>query len=86
MVQYISPLVNNSCLGGFMEKLDDKWIINPQRDPNQPPKTCKIDQKVPTTLGLENMHDAFYLIAGGRCFFTRQFPARFPFTIGLGKK
>ncbi|ODN01368.1 Glutamate [NMDA] receptor subunit 1 [Orchesella cincta] len=50
---------------GFMEKLDDKWIINPHRDPTQPPKTCKIDQKVPTTLGLENMHDAFYLIAGG---------------------
>lgn len=48
-----------------MEKLDERWIINPQRDPNEPPKTCKIDQKVPTTLGLENMKDAFGLIAGG---------------------
>jgi len=48
-----------------MEKLDNKWILNPDMEENEQPKICKEEEKIPTTLGLENMHDAFYLIAGG---------------------
>jgi len=48
-----------------MEELDKKWIINPELGPNERSKKCQTDEKIPTTLGLENMHDAFYLIAAG---------------------
>ncbi|CAG7836862.1 unnamed protein product [Allacma fusca] len=48
---------------GFMEQLDKKWIINPEPDPNSRPEACPTEEKIPTTLGLENMDDAFILIA-----------------------
>ncbi|XP_035708821.1 glutamate [NMDA] receptor subunit 1 isoform X2 [Folsomia candida] len=50
---------------GFMEELDKKWIINPELITSERSKICQTEEKIPTTLGLENMHDAFYLIAAG---------------------
>ena len=47
-----------------MEELDKKWIINPELV-SERSKLCQQEEKIPTTLGLENMHDAFYLIAAG---------------------
>lgn len=54
-------------IGGFMEELDKKWIINPELITSERSKICQTEEKIPTTLGLENMHDAFYLIAAGMC-------------------
>ena len=51
-----------------MEELDKKWIINPEPDPNNRPEVCPTEEKIPTTLGLENMDDAFILIAAGEIF------------------
>ena len=53
------------CEGGFMEKLDEKWIINPKPNPNDSSRKCKEEEKIPTTLGLDNMRDSFILIAAG---------------------
>jgi len=49
-----------------MAKLDEEWIINPKPHPADPVRACKAEERIPTTLGLDNMRDSFILIAAGR--------------------
>ncbi|XP_076048968.1 glutamate [NMDA] receptor subunit 1-like isoform X2 [Oratosquilla oratoria] len=44
---------------GFMEELDNKWILQNQED------KCDVDDKAPATLGLKNMAGVFILVAAG---------------------
>lgn len=49
-----------------MEKLDEKWIISPKPHINDNSRKCREEEKIPTTLGLNNMRDSFILIAAGK--------------------
>ncbi|KAK3870716.1 hypothetical protein Pcinc_024077, partial [Petrolisthes cinctipes] len=61
---------------GYMEELDNKWILQNQEDTymeeldnkwilqNQE-DTCNTDEKAPATLGLKNMAGVFILVAAG---------------------
>jgi hypothetical protein len=49
-----------------MAKLDEEWIISPKPNPSDPSRKCKAEEKIPTTLGLDNMRDSFILIAAGK--------------------
>ncbi|KAK7082412.1 Glutamate receptor ionotropic, NMDA 1 [Halocaridina rubra] len=44
---------------GFMEELDNKWILQNQDD------DCNTEDKAPATLGLKNMAGVFILVAAG---------------------
>ena len=46
-------------LAGFMEKLDNDWILQGNM------KKCQEKEKTPATLGLKNMAGVFILVAAG---------------------
>ena len=48
-------------LGGYMERLDNKWILSSEED-----NICnEKDSNSPATLGLENMMGVFILVGAG---------------------
>ncbi|XP_052120098.1 glutamate receptor ionotropic, kainate 5-like [Frankliniella occidentalis] len=49
---------------GFMESLDNKWILQGNLNLAQ----CEQNEKTPNTLGLKNMAGVFILVAGGIAF------------------
>ena len=55
-LSFESPYISIS--GGYMESLDNKWILNSDKDTSCSEK----DNNSPATLGLENMRGVFILV------------------------
>jgi hypothetical protein len=50
------------CLGGYMESLDNKWILSSEESDSS---CSEKDSNSPATLGLENMRGVFILVSSG---------------------
>lgn len=59
MIQVNERNITKSFTGGFMESLDNKWIL--QGNIQQ----CEQFEKTPNTLGLKNMAGVFILVGAG---------------------
>ncbi len=57
------------CLGGYMESLDNKWILSSEESDSS---CSEKDSNSPATLGLENMRGVFILVSTSPLYMPKE--------------